>query len=218
MQKLRRAVFLDRDGVVNRMVYDAEFGTVDSPSNPDQMVLLSGVGSAIAELNSLDLLLVIVSNQPGIAKGKFTHGLLEAMQAKMLDGIKADGGKVDAIYNCLHHPQAVVEKLLGACECRKPRAGLLLRAARELQIDLKGSYMVGDGVHDVMAGQAAGVTTVFVNSRKCYTCDALAEHQAWPDYMAGDLREAAAVIRQLETGEPTPVGRFAAGCGTTHKS
>ena len=200
------------------MVYDAEFGTVDSPANPDQMVLLPGVGSAIAELNRLELLVVIVSNQPGIAKGKFTHGLLEAMQSKMLACIEADGGRVDAVYNCLHHPQAVVEEFRGACECRKPRAGLILRAARELQVDLKGSYMVGDGVHDVMAGRAAGVATVFVNSRKCYTCDALAEHGAWPDYMAGDLREAAAIIQQLEAGEPASAGRFATGCVAARKT
>src|SRR2546427_6349116 len=79
----RRAVFLDRDGVINAMVLYPEFGTVDSPANEDEMVLLPGAGEAIAELNNLGLLVIVVSNQPGIAKGKFTADLLQAMEAKM---------------------------------------------------------------------------------------------------------------------------------------
>lgn len=79
----RRAVFLDRDGVINRMVLDAEFGTVDSPANPAEMELLPGVPQAIAALNRLGLLVIVVSNQPGIAKGRFSQRLLTAMQEKM---------------------------------------------------------------------------------------------------------------------------------------
>src|SRR5262245_47888788 len=98
-----RAVFVDRDGVINRMVFHAEFGIVDSPANPDQFDLFPGVGEAIAEFNRLGLLVIVVSNQPGIAKGKFTGELLDAMEEKMIAGIAAAGGKLHAIYNCLHH-------------------------------------------------------------------------------------------------------------------
>src|SRR5436853_142131 len=196
----RRAAFVDRDGVINRMCLHTEFGTVDSPANPEQFELLPGVGGAIAELNRLGLLVIVVSNQPGIAKGKFTAGLLAAIEGKMIAGIEAAGGHLDAIYNCLHHPDAALDEYRTACDCRKPQPGLLMRAAREWKIDLSHSYMIGDGVTDIAAGCAVRATTLFVNRRKCYHCDSLAAHNAWPDYIVSDLPEAALVIRSLEMG------------------
>lgn len=210
----RRAVFLDRDGVINRMFYHSEFGILDSPANPDQFELLPRAGEAIAELNSLGLLVIVVSNQPGIAKGKFTPTLLEAMERKMASGIEALGGKLDAVYNCLHHPEASLEEYRVRCECRKPAPGLLLRAARDWNIDLSSSYMIGDGVTDIAAGRAAGSTTLFVNSRKCYNCEALADQAAWPDYLVGDLSEAAKLIRKLEAGDLDSVQSFVLKCAT----
>src|SRR5438552_5233180 len=156
----RRAVFLDRDGVINRMVYNAEFGTIDSPANPDQLEILPYVSEAIAILNRLGLLVVVVSNQPGIAKGKFSFSLLEAMESKMHSLVAAHGGKIDGVYYCLHHPQAAVSELRIECNCRKPGPGLLLEAARERNIDLSGSYMVGDGITEIIAGHSAGTQAV----------------------------------------------------------
>jgi D-glycero-D-manno-heptose 1,7-bisphosphate phosphatase len=210
--KRRRAVFVDRDGVINRMFFHAEFGLVDSPANPEQFDLMPGVGRAIAELNQLELLVIVVSNQPGIAKGKFTHALLEAMEKKMLAGVEAGGGHLDAVYNCLHHPAAALSEYRISCECRKPEPGLLVRAAREWGIDLSGSYMIGDGVTDIAAGRAAGVTTLFVNSRKCYNCDSLIDQEVWPDYLVSDLAEAVTVIRNLEAGNKDSVRRFELKC------
>lgn len=211
---VRRAVFLDRDGVINKMFYHAEFGILDSPANPDQFELLPRAGEAVAELNSLGLLVIVVSNQPGIAKEKFTPALLEAMERKMTLEIEGAGGKLDSVYYCLHHPEASLEEYRVICECRKPEPGLLLRAAREWDLDLASSYMVGDGVTDVAAGLAAGATTLFVNSRKCYNCEALADRSVWPDYLVADLKEAATVIRGLETGDSKSVQPFALNCAT----
>lgn len=208
----RRAVFVDRDGVINRMYFHAEFGIVDSPANPDQLAILPGVGEAIALLGRLGLLVIVVSNQPGIAKGKFTLALLEAMEKKMIKSIENGGGRLDAIYNCLHHPEAALSEYRIRCECRKPAPGLLVKAAREWNIDLSCSYMIGDGVNDIAAGRAAGATTFFVNSRKCYNCDSLAEHDVWPDYLVNDLTEAATVIRYLEAGDKDSVRRFELKC------
>lgn len=126
----RRAVFLDRDGVIVEMVYHTEFGFVDSPGNPDQIRLLPGAGEAIAELNGLNLRVIVVSNQPGIAKGKFMPALPDAMDRKMCAAIEASGGKLNAVYHCLHHPEAALAELRVCCECRKPKPGLLQRAAR----------------------------------------------------------------------------------------
>ncbi|MFP5265422.1 MAG: D-glycero-alpha-D-manno-heptose-1,7-bisphosphate 7-phosphatase [Blastocatellia bacterium] len=209
----RRAVFVDRDGVMNRMFYHAEFGLVDSPANPEQFSLMRGVGRAVAELNRLGLLVIVVSNQPGIAKGKFTPALLGAMEEKMVAGVEAAGGRLDAIYNCLHHPAASLSEYKILCECRKPAPGLLVKAAREWGIDLARSYMVGDGVTDVAAGRAAGATTLFVSARKCYNCDSLADHKVWPDYIVSDLAEAVTVIRNLEAGSRDSVRQFELKCG-----
>lgn len=208
----RRAVFIDRDGVINRMSYHAEFGITDSPANPDQFELMTGAGAAIAEFNRLGLLAIVVSNQPGIAKGKFTPDLLRRMESKMIAGIESAGGKLDAIYNCLHHPEAALNEYRVSCDCRKPKPGLILKAAREWNIDLRGSYMIGDGVTDILAGSAAGARTLFANSRKCYNCDSLIERKAWPDYIVSDIQEAAFVIDRLEAGDKDSAGRFALKC------
>jgi D-glycero-D-manno-heptose 1,7-bisphosphate phosphatase len=210
--KRQRAAFVDRDGVINRMVWHVEFGIVDSPANPEQFELLPGAGAAIAELNRLGLLVVVVSNQPGIAKGKFTPALLTAIERKMMAGIEAAGGHLDAVYNCLHHPDAALDEYRAACDCRKPRPGLLAQAARQWDIDLSRSYMIGDGVTDIAAGCAVRATTLFVNSRKCYHCDSLAAHHVWPNYLVSDLQEAALVIGRLEAGDMESARQFALNC------
>ncbi|HKP12551.1 MAG TPA: HAD family hydrolase [Blastocatellia bacterium] len=212
MTTIKRAAFLDRDGVINRMWLHAEFGTVDSPAGPEQFELLPGVGEAVAALNRLGLLVIVVSNQPGIGKGKFTPALLAAMERKMVAGIESAGGRLDAVYNCLHHPDAVLDEYRSVCDCRKPQPGLLRQAARDWNVDLARSYMIGDGVTDIAAGCAARATTLFVSSRKCYHCDSLVAQNTWPDYIVSDLSEAALVIHALESGDAERVRPFRLRC------
>ena len=212
--RARRAVFVDRDGVINRMFFYAEFGIVDSPANPQQFELLPGAGEAIAELNRIGLLVIVVSNQPGIAKGKFTHVLLDAIEEKMVADIADAGGRLDAVYYCLHHPEARLQEYRSRCDCRKPEPGLLIKAACEWSIDLTTSYVIGDGVTDIVAGRAVGASTLFVNSRKCHNCDSLVEHNVWPDYIVRDLGEAAVVIRSLEAGDKAAIQHFTLNCAT----
>ncbi len=192
----RSAIFLDRDGVINPYVYNAEFGTVDSPNSTDEFTLIPGTGEAVAEFNHLGFVVVVVSNQPGVAKGKFTLALLEKVDAKMRAGIAAGGGKLDAVYYCLHHPDAAVPAYRERCDCRKPRPGMLLDAARELDIDLKNSYMIGDGITDVEAGRAAGTHTVFIGQTKPYVFEAFEKHGIQPDFMAPTLSDAVEIIKQ----------------------
>lgn len=197
----RDAIFLDRDGVINPYVYNAEFGTVDSPNSPDEFTLIPGAGEAVAEFNRLGFVVVVVSNQPGIAKGKFTPALLEQVDAKMRAGIAAGGGKLDGVYYCLHHPDAVVPSYRERCECRKPRPGMLLEAARQWDIDLKNSFMIGDGVSDIEAGSAAGTRTVFIGQSKPYVFEAFEKHRVQPDFMAPTLVEAVEIIKQQVAGK-----------------
>jgi D-glycero-D-manno-heptose 1,7-bisphosphate phosphatase len=197
----KAAIFLDRDGVINRYVYNAEFGTVDSPANPEEFTLLPGVIEAITQFNQLGLLVIVVSNQPGIAKGRFSEALLQSMTRKMEDTVAAGGAKIDGVYYCLHHPQATVAEYRASCNCRKPGAGLLLQAAAERNIDLTRSYMVGDGVVDILAGEAAGTTTIFISPRKTYVADELERHHAVPKHWVDGLPEAARLVQTLEAAD-----------------
>lgn len=192
----RKAIFLDRDGVINAYVYNAEFGTVDSPNSPDEFTLTPGTGEAVAELNRLGFLVVVVSNQPGIAKGKFTPSVHEQVTAKMHAGIAAAGGKLDAVYYCLHHPDAALAAYKVRCECRKPLPGMLLEAAREWDIDLHNSYMIGDGITDIEAGRAAGTRTVFIGQSKPYIFEAFEKHGMQPDFMSPTLAGAVEIIKE----------------------
>ena len=209
---MAQAVFLDRDGVVNAMVYQPEFGLIDSPANPDEFVLLPGVGEAVNKINQMGFLAIVISNQPGVAKGKFTMNLLEATKQRMYQELGAYGAHLDAVYYCVHHPDGVVEDYRVRCECRKPRPGLLLRAAEEWDIELSRSYFVGDGISDVVAGQRAGCNTILVNSRKCYICDELARQQVEPDYMAANLADAVKAIEMIEQADTPAVEGYRFRC------
>lgn len=188
---MKPVIFLDRDGVINRYVCDPEFGIIDSPSSPSEFVLAEGVREGLFRLREAGYPLIVVSNQPGIAKGRFSPALLEATTRKMLDDC---GGQIDAVYYCLHHPNATVPDYRKSCECRKPKPGLLFQAAHEWDVDLSKSYIIGDGVSDIQAGRAAGCSTIFVGSRKCYICSELKQRGAVPDFFAEDLKSAAEIV------------------------
>jgi D-glycero-D-manno-heptose 1,7-bisphosphate phosphatase len=124
--------------------------------------------------------------------------------------VQEGGGKIDGVYCCLHHPQALLSEYRMECDCRKPAPGMLLRAAAERNVDLAKSYTVGDGIVDILAGQAAGTTTIFISPRKSYVCDELLRQGAEPNYWAGGLLEAAQLICDLEGGDP-PMGSSPGG-------
>ncbi len=166
---MNRAVFLDRDGVINAAPYNAEEGKYDSPYTLADFRFLPGAKQAIRLLNQKGWLTVVVSNQPGIAKKKCSAPFLDALNERMRAGLAASGAHLDAIYYCLHHPQALVSELREACQCRKPRPGLLLAAAHDLNVDLTESYVIGDSLQDVEAGCTAGCKTILIRPRSLKT-------------------------------------------------
>ena len=139
---MKPAVFLDRDGVINE-----EMGYVNHIS---RFVLLPQVIPAIRRLNQAGLKVVVVTNQSGAARGYFAPDLMDQVHAYMLKLLKEGGARLDGIYACLHGPQA-------GCACRKPKPGLILQAARDLDLDLARSYIVGDRFNDLETGANAGV-------------------------------------------------------------
>lgn len=145
---MKKAVFLDRDGVVNRKAPEGRYVT-----RWEEMEFLSGAREAIRLLNDAGLLVVIVSNQRCVAKGLITTRELESMHERMCQEFAAAGARIDAIYFCPHETEP-------PCACRKPQPGLLLNAAKRHSVDLAASWMIGDSEHDVEAGRAAGCRTV----------------------------------------------------------
>jgi D-glycero-D-manno-heptose 1,7-bisphosphate phosphatase len=146
---MNKAVFLDRDGVINRKARKGSYIT-----GWEQMHFLAGVAEAIAELNHAGFKVIVISNQRCIAKGLLTVRKLEAMHRRMRNWLASQGATVDGIYYCPH------EKTKPPCSCRKPAPGMLLTAAGEHEIDLTASWMIGDSDSDMQAGRSAGCRTI----------------------------------------------------------
>jgi len=198
MRNMTKAVFLDRDGVVNRLVYRPEIDTIDSPCNAARFRLLPGVAEAIKTINALDMKAIVVSNQPGIAYGKFKKRDLLEMNQKMIRAIKRKGAFLDDIFYCLHHPEVGNSTYRKRCGCRKPKAGLIYMAARKHGIALKKSYMVGDNLTDISAGNKAGCVTLLLGRMKCVLCKHIETTAVRPDYIVKDLPGAVRLIKQIE--------------------
>jgi|SRR5208282_856485 len=152
---MRKAVFLDRDGVLNK----------DPPHYAhrlDQLELIPRSGTAVKILNEHGYLVIIISNQSGVARGYYTEKEVSVFNNALLMKIKEFGGVVDAIYYCPHHPDSDIEKYKVECYCRKPSPGMLLNAAKEHDIDLGKSYVIGDKWSDIEAGKNAGCQAILV--------------------------------------------------------
>ena len=172
----RKAVFLDRDGVINECrVID---GKPYPPLSAEEFVLFPGVPEACRKLKQAGFLLIVATNQPDVGRGTLKQEVVEAIHAHMRDVLPID--RVEVCY----HPG----KGKSDCDCRKPKPGMLLRAAGELDIDLRASWMVGDRWRDIDCGHAAGVQTVFID----YGYDEPLKQQ--PNFRAGSLLEAADLI------------------------
>jgi D-glycero-D-manno-heptose 1,7-bisphosphate phosphatase len=175
----RRAVFLDRDGVLNRaLVRD---GRAYPPSSLAEFEILPGVAEACAKLKQAGFLLVVATNQPDVGRGMMSREVVESLHAHLSRALPLD--RIEVCYHAGHGASD--------CDCRKPRPGMLLRAARELNIDLPRSFMVGDRWRDVDCGHAAGCTTFLVD----YSYGEPLRQP--PDHRVKSLAEAADVILGL---------------------
>lgn len=148
---MRPAVFLDRDGTV--------IDEVGHLGEPDRVVLLPGVPKALRRLSEAGYALVVVTNQAGVARGYFTEDDVGAVNERTASLLEEEGVALDGCYHCPHHPD-----FTGACDCRKPLPGMLLRAADDLELDLSRSWMVGDHPSDAEAGAAAGARPIMVRT------------------------------------------------------
>lgn len=153
---MAKAIFLDRDGVLNELVYYAANGEYEAPRSLADLRLLPGVTAALKRATSAGWLLFIVTNQPGSAKGKATIESLRAVHESVLSTLEAGGVRITKSFECFHHPHAVVAELRGPCECRKPSPFFLLEAQRLFGVSLPDSWMIGDQDSDLACGRNAG--------------------------------------------------------------
>ena len=175
----RRAVFLDRDGVLNRAVVRGT--TPHPPDCVEQVEILPGVADALAQLAKLQLPLIVVTNQPDVARGTQTREAVEAINRYLSERLP-----LTAVYTCYHDTA-------DNCACRKPRPGLLINAAAAYNIGLKRSFLVGDRWSDIVAGQAAGCQTLLIDLPYSQA------ERCRPDHRVIDLPAAAQIIlRQIE--------------------
>ena len=186
-----RAVFLDRDGVLVELVWDEVDASFEGPNVAEDVALVPHAAEAIRRIRSLDYRTVVVSNQPAAAKGKASREDLLGAHERVVRLLAESGVAIDDYRYCLHHPDAIDPDLARVCECRKPKPGLLLQAAAELDIDLSRSWMIGDSDIDAAAGRAAGCRTIPVeNPRSMHRREA----EGGVDYRARDVAHAAEIV------------------------
>jgi D,D-heptose 1,7-bisphosphate phosphatase len=151
-----KAIFLDKDGtLVDNIPFNVE---------PRRITLATGAGAALRLLSRLDYRLFVVSNQDGIAHGHFTEDAMHAVGNRLADLLFREQLTLDGFYYCPHHPEGAMAQYAVNCHCRKPQPGMLIKASMDHDIDLAASWMVGDILHDVEAGNRAGCRTVLIDN------------------------------------------------------
>ena len=189
---MKRAVFIDRDGTISE-----EVGYINHLS---RFRLFPYSAAALRQLHQDGYLAIVITNQAGVARGYFSEEMVQAIHKRMTEELQAGDAALDAIYYCTHHPSVGQPPFRLECDCRKPKPGLLLRAAQDFDIDRENSWMVGDRYSDIELAANAGVKSVLVLSG--YGRGEW-EHQRYnwalqPDLVAEDLLEAVSLICKLE--------------------
>jgi D,D-heptose 1,7-bisphosphate phosphatase len=187
----RRAVFLDRDGTI---IAEKEY-----LSDPAKVELLSGAGEGIARMRDSGYVAVMTSNQSGVARGYFDEAAVSRVNDRLQEMLGEFNTKLDGMYYCPHYLKGTVPAFSWDCDCRKPKPGMLIKAAKEMDIDLSQSWVIGDKQADIDFGRKAGLKTILVLTG--YGIETRKQGMApgeGPDYVARDLGEAADLIVALK--------------------
>jgi mannose-1-phosphate guanylyltransferase/phosphomannomutase len=193
---MKKAFFIDRDGVINKMVLQKD-GLFDSPQTIKQVSLVPGIIEMINWLNNKNIPVIEVSNQPGVALGKMDWQLLENIENNIHSLLNEHGVHIDKVYRCLHHPEAQIKELKIECCCRKPEAGLLFKAAQELDLDLKNSVILGDNVSDMESGKKAGCKTILFFHNEDVLYKVKAKQNYMPQFKIYSLKEITPILIKL---------------------
>jgi D-glycero-D-manno-heptose 1,7-bisphosphate phosphatase len=162
---MNKAVFLDRDGVINPLVYNVNTGEYESPHYPEDFSVFTYVLKSLRILKDLGFINIIVSNQPSYAKGKTSMGNLKDIEDLLYMFSEENGKLIEAYYYCYHHPQGIVPEYTTKCFCRKPGTLFLEAAIAEYDLDVHSCYFIGDQDTDIKCGNSMGVYTIKVNNK-----------------------------------------------------
>lgn len=188
---MNRALFLDRDGVLDELVFYPSHGEWESPRHLNDLKMRDGIAEPLEQATRDGWLLFIITNQPSYAKGKCPLEDLQEVHARVLDELKRAGVTITEDYVCYHHPESKLEGF-GPCQCRKPSPFFIREAAKRYDVDLGRSWMVGDQDTDVVTGINAGLRTALLN----YARSANKRGNTRPDLICADLPD---FVRKLET-------------------
>jgi D-glycero-D-manno-heptose 1,7-bisphosphate phosphatase len=189
-QIMSKAVFLDRDGVINELILNPETHEYEPPHRIEDVRVFPYAARCLRELRSAGYDLFLVSNQPDYAKGKVSLEILKKIHEKIMSIFTSEKIAFRDVYYCYHHPDGVMKDYTCICECRKPKPYFLFQAEKDYSLDLARSWMIGDRDTDIVCGQAAGVRTVLIDEPK--SCDKRGNSQ--PDFIAKNLSEATKLI------------------------
>ncbi len=183
-----RAIFLDKDGtLIEDIPYNAD---------PQRVRPMSGALEALRRLQGAGYRLIVVSNQSGVARGFFPEGALEAVEERLRAILLEGGVTLAGFYYCPHHPQGSLPEYAVDCTCRKPKPGMLLRAAQEHDIDLQASWMIGDILDDIQAGKSAGCKAILISNG--HETEWILTPNRQPDFLVKDLTEAAEAVLEVD--------------------
>ena len=186
---MKKAVFLDRDGVINKNPKPHHY-----VKKWNEFEFLPNVAEAIRRLNK-EFLVIVISNQGGIAKRRMSVEDVEDIHKQMRETLQREGARIDAVYYCPHHPEGTLEEYRRDCPCRKPNTGLIKKAVKDFSIDLGKSFLVGDSTSDILAGRKAGLQVILVETG-LRGSDGI--YDVEPDFKTPDLLSAAEKIMALE--------------------
>lgn len=195
---MNKTFFLDRDGVIIKMVYDLKYDYIHTAFVPEEVEFNFGIIELLKKTQALGYKNIVVSNQPDIGFGKISEKNFRQICSKINTELKKENIVFDGEYYCFHHPFADLEPYRKECECRKPKKGMLLKAAKDHQIDLSKSWIIGDGVNDIIAGKSAGCKTILIaNLLETEYLRIIEEklEETKPDYIIKNLKEALNIIK-----------------------
>ena len=187
---MQKAIFLDRDGVINPLVYNIETSKYESPHFPEDFSVYTHVLKSLKLIKEHGYKTIIISNQPSYAKGKTSLENIKAIEKLFRDYSIENGGLIDEFYYCYHHPNGIVPEYSISCECRKPKTLFLETAIKKLDLDKANCFFVGDQDTDVKCGKAMGLKTVKINNKNSINKSG----NETPNWFAADLYEAVMLI------------------------
>ncbi|MBI2671670.1 HAD family hydrolase [Candidatus Woesearchaeota archaeon] len=190
--KKRIAAFIDRDGVITEIESYKQGDESKFLLKKEDIKIIPGSIEAVKRLNDKNIVIIVISNQPQIAKGLATKLQIDEINEEIKRLFKENGAVIDAIYCCPHHPKGSIKEYSLTCNCRKPEPGMILKAAKDYNIDLSRSYVIGDRISDIKAGNLAGCKTT-IGVKTGYACND-GFKDAIPDVLVENILEASKFI------------------------